>query len=75
MSHHHSDQRHPEKVDNPINPKKYLGKFWLDSLVHDPKVLEYIINLIGAERVAIGTDYPFPLGELTPGELIKKHPF
>jgi len=62
-------------VDNPINPKNYLGKFWLDSLVHEPRVLEYIISLMGANRIALGTDYPFPLGELNPGELIKQNNF
>jgi aminocarboxymuconate-semialdehyde decarboxylase len=58
-------------VDNPHNPTKYLGKFWLDSLVHDHKVLDHIIELMGSKRICLGTDYPFPLGELEPGELIK----
>ena len=58
-------------IDNNVNPKDYLGKFYLDSLVHDPDVLNYVIQLIGAERVALGTDYPFPLGELEPGKLIE----
>ncbi len=57
-------------VDNPHPPKKYLGHFYLDSLVHDPAVLRYIIDLVGAHRVCLGTDYPFPLGELEPGKLI-----
>lgn len=57
-------------VDNPINPRDYLGKFYLDSLVHDPAMLDYIIKLVGEDKVALGTDYPFPLGELEPGELI-----
>ena len=30
-------------IDNPVSPEKYLGQFWLDSLVHDPKMLEYIV--------------------------------
>lgn len=58
-------------VDNPVAPVNYLGKFWLDSLVHDPKMLHYIIDLVGRERVALGTDYPFPLGELEPGKIIR----
>ena len=58
-------------IDNPINPRAYLGKFWLDSLVHDKIMLDYIIGLVGANRVALGSDYPFPLGELEPGSLIK----
>lgn len=62
-------------VDNNINPKNYLGKFYLDSLVHDPHMLDYIVNLMGADRVALGTDYPFPLGELEPGTLIESMPY
>ena len=57
-------------VDNAINPREYLGKFYLDSLVHDPKMLDYIIELMGEDKIALGTDYPFPLGELEPGKLI-----
>lgn len=57
-------------VDNPVAPKEYIGKFWIDSLVHDPKMLEYVVDMMGENRVALGTDYPFPLGELEPGKLI-----
>ncbi|NUM49912.1 MAG: amidohydrolase [Flavobacteriales bacterium] len=62
-------------IDNNINPKNYLGKFWLDSLVHDEKMLDYIVNLVGADKVALGSDYPFPLGELEPGKLIHCMPY
>lgn len=62
-------------VDNNVNPREYLGKFWIDSLVHDPAALDYIVNLIGADKIALGTDYPFPLGELEPGKLIHSMPF
>jgi aminocarboxymuconate-semialdehyde decarboxylase len=30
---------------------------------------------MGPERIALGTDYPFPLGELSPGKLIKEMPY
>lgn len=59
-------------IDNNVNPKEYLGKFWIDSLVHDEKVLDYVIDLFGSNRVALGSDYPFPLGELAPGKLIRE---
>lgn len=59
-------------VDNNVNPRTYLGKFWFDSLVHDKAMLDYIVGLAGANRVALGSDYPFPLGELEPGKLIKE---
>lgn len=59
-------------VDCPIAPEKYLGHFYLDSLVHDKKALKYLVDLIGAEKICLGTDYPFPLGEAEPGSLIEK---
>jgi aminocarboxymuconate-semialdehyde decarboxylase len=57
-------------VDNNVNPREYLGKFYIDSLAHDPHVLKYLIHLFGVDKIALGTDYPFPLGELEPGKLI-----
>lgn len=57
-------------VDNPFNPRAYLGRFFVDSLVHDPRMLKYAIELFGENRVALGTDYPFPLGEREPGSLL-----
>jgi aminocarboxymuconate-semialdehyde decarboxylase len=58
-------------VDNQVNPREYLGKFYLDSLVHDPAALRYLIEMVGDEKVALGSDYPFPLGEHQPGQLIE----
>jgi len=62
-------------VDNNKPPRHYLGKFWIDSLVHDPRILDYLIDLVGAEKIALGTDYPFPLGEHVPGKLIEGMPY
>lgn len=62
-------------VNNPVNPRNYLGKFWLDSLVHDPDMLQFIVKLVGEDKVCLGTDYPFPLGELEPGKLIEQSSF
>ncbi len=61
-------------VDNPVNPRAYLGRFYVDSLVHDPDMLRHLLKLVGTERVALGSDYPFPLGEPVPGELIESLP-
>ncbi len=54
-----------------LHPRAYLGRFYVDSLVHDPDVLRYVIGLVGTDRVALGSDYPFPLGEAVPGSLIE----
>ncbi len=62
-------------VDNPVNPRKYLQQFYLDTLVHDPMMLDFLVQLMGADRLALGTDYPFPLGELEPGKLIASMPY
>ena len=58
-------------VDNPNDPISYIGKFYIDSLVHDEKMLNYLIDLLGPQHIALGTDYPFPLGEAEPGKLIE----
>ncbi len=58
-------------TQNDKNPRSYLGKFYVDSLVHDAEALRYLVNVIGAHHVALGSDYPFPLGEAEPGELIQ----
>ena len=52
-------------------PREYLGRFYVDSLVHDADALRYLVQLIGAERIALGSDYPFPLGRAVPGALIE----
>ena len=58
-------------IDNAINPRKYIGKFWIDSLVHDPAALHFIIDVIGQDKICLGSDYPFPLEEHQPGKLIE----
>jgi aminocarboxymuconate-semialdehyde decarboxylase len=58
-------------VANPRHPREYLGRFWCDSLTHDAAALRLLIDLVGVERVALGSDYPFPLGEDRPGTLIE----
>ncbi len=59
-------------LDNDVNPREYLGKFYVDSLTHDPKALQFIVDLVGSDKVMLGTDYPFPLGEQVPGEVIEQ---
>ena len=58
-------------IDNKINPREYLGKFYLDSLVHDKAALKFLIDLVGDEKIILGSDYPFPLGEHHPGKMIE----
>lgn len=62
-------------VDNPHSPRKYIGRMYFDSLVHEAAKLDYLLKLVGADQIALGTDYPFPLGELEPGKLIDSMPY
>jgi aminocarboxymuconate-semialdehyde decarboxylase len=57
-------------VSNSVSPREYLRRIYVDSLVHDPRVLRYLLDAMGSDRIALGSDYPFPLGEPRPGALI-----
>ncbi len=57
-------------IDNDVNPRDYLGHFYVDSLMHDVNFLQYVINMVGSDKICLGSDYPFPLGEAIPGEEI-----
>ena len=59
-------------VDNPVTPRHYLNKIWYDSATHDPQLLRYILEVVGDDRVCLGTDYPFPLGDLEIGAFIQQ---
>jgi aminocarboxymuconate-semialdehyde decarboxylase len=59
------------QIDNKINPREYLGKFWIDSLVHDPSAFHFMLQSVSEDKICLGSDYPFPLGEHRPGELIE----
>jgi len=58
-------------IDNAINPRDYIGKFWIDSLVHDEKAFRFIVDVMGEDKICLGSDYPFPLGEHHPGKMIE----
>lgn len=59
------------QTKNKTNPRNYLGKFYLDSLVHDELAMKFLIDLVGEDHIIMGSDYPFPLGEHIPGSLIE----
>lgn len=67
---HGFDVRPDLFTDNSHGPRHYLARMFFDSLVHDSKSLSFLLDLVGDDRVALGSDYPFPLGEAEPGKLI-----
>lgn len=50
------------------NPYQTLfdARVYTDSLVHNPWALKYLIDILGSSRIAMGSDYPYPLGEIEP---------
>jgi len=59
-------------IDNDKLPSTYLKHFYVDSLVHDEKAFSFLLDKMGPEQIALGSDYPFLLGELYPGKLIEE---
>ncbi|MFZ9982194.1 MAG: amidohydrolase family protein, partial [Cyclobacteriaceae bacterium] len=58
-------------IDNQVDPIQYVGKFWVDCITHDSETLEFILRIQGSKRVTLGSDYPFPLGDLEIGKFIE----
>jgi len=56
-------------------PHHYLGRFYVDSAVFDQRALQFLVEVMGADRVLFGSDYPFPLGEERAGALIRESQF
>ncbi|KAI9226121.1 MAG: hypothetical protein DHS80DRAFT_27983 [Piptocephalis tieghemiana] len=53
------------------SPLDFIKNIWMDSLVHDDATLRFLIEVMGGwDRIVLGSDYPFPLGEHEPGKLV-----
>jgi aminocarboxymuconate-semialdehyde decarboxylase len=64
--------RHPvAHGDCQFPPSHYLNRFYVDSAVFDQQALQFLVGTMGADRVMLGSDYPFPLGEESVGALIR----
>ena len=73
----HGFQVRPDlvQIDNDIHPREYLDSFWVDSLVHDERSFHFLLETMGKDKICLGSDYPFPLGEHYPGSLIESMDF
>ncbi len=61
------------RVDCPHPPSSYVDRFFVDSAVFDPRALSLLIDVMGEDRVLLGSDHPFPLGEQDIGSLVQGH--
>lgn len=53
-------------------PSSYLGRFWFDSITHSDASLGFLVSLVGTERIVLGTDLPFDMGDPVPLERIRR---
>ncbi|QFG22419.1 amidohydrolase family protein [Actinomadura sp. WMMB 499] len=52
-------------------PSTYLRRIWFDSLVYTPQVLRALIAAVGVDRVVMGSDHPFDMGNENPAEAVR----
>jgi aminocarboxymuconate-semialdehyde decarboxylase len=68
-------QRDIIRQDCPHLPSSYAGRFHVDSAVFDLGALRLLTEVMGSDRVMLGSDSPFPLGEQRIGGLVRESPF
>lgn len=63
----HGHRVRPEtRAHTASSAKEMLKRFYFDTITHDPQALRYLIDLVGAERIVVGTDAPFDMGDENP---------
>jgi aminocarboxymuconate-semialdehyde decarboxylase len=56
-------------------PSRYIGRFYVDSVVFDERALRLLVDTVGVDRVVVGSDYPYPLGERPAGKVVRESLF
>lgn len=56
------------------SPLEHLKRFYFDALLHHPQAIRYLIDLVGADHVVLGTDAPFDMGEENPLPMLDRVP-
>jgi aminocarboxymuconate-semialdehyde decarboxylase len=54
------------------SPVDSIRRFYLDTVTHDPALLGAVVDFAGAERVLLGSDYPFDMGLERPAEPVRE---
>jgi aminocarboxymuconate-semialdehyde decarboxylase len=57
------------------NPDAALAAMYYDTIVQDPRALRYLADIVGADRIMMGSDMPFPIGDLTPLKIVQETSF
>lgn len=61
-------------ADTKTKPMAMFKRFYFDALTHSPQAIRHLIDVVGSERVVLGTDSPFDMGEEHPVERLEAVP-
>jgi aminocarboxymuconate-semialdehyde decarboxylase len=56
--------------DTTSDPLESFAHLYFDSVVFDPQALSFLVDKVGPERILLGSDYPFPIGDLAPRNVV-----
>ena len=56
------------------NPEDGFRRLYFDTVLFEPLALRFLCDMVGAEKVVLGSDYPFGIGDLAPVGLVEKTP-
>ena len=60
------------RADGAALPSGYLRRFHYDTLVQRPEALDYLVRTVGHDRVVLGSDHPFWLGDPEPLRIVRE---
>lgn len=69
---HGYEVRNEPKVNNCASPLDYMKHIYFDSILFNHKALKYLVDIVGSDKVIMGTDYPFDMGEDNPFEFVNE---
>jgi aminocarboxymuconate-semialdehyde decarboxylase len=52
------------------DPAEALRHIYTDTIVHDHRVLRFVVDMMGADRIMLGSDMPFPIGDAEPTRIV-----
>ena len=59
---------HPGKY---FDPKEGFAQLYFDSIIFDSDILDFLVSSVGADKVMLGSDWPFPIGDPEPCKVVK----
>ncbi len=63
-------KRNSQITPGVADPVEALGRIYTDTILHDPRVLRFVISMLGADRIMLGSDMPFPIGDMEPMKIV-----